>query len=247
MKSPGYFSLGPTGRLAGKAAAVAFLIAFGASNAFATSLGVNLIVNPGAELSSGAADFDTTVVPVGWVTTSNFSAVQDAAGGATDLNVADSAAIAGGSNYFAGGVNNDVSTASQTIAFADLASSADAGLLSFVLSGYLGGFTTQADSIQLAASFLDAANTVLSTSTIGPVSNVDRNNESQLLLRTTGLTAVPLGARSLNLVLTSTRAEGSYNDGMLIICPSSFRKANQLSRRRRRNPLRCRNRPASRS
>jgi hypothetical protein len=173
---------------------------------------VNLIVNPGADLSAGAPNFSATAVPAGWVTTSNFSAVQYAAGGASDLNTADSVAIGGGVNYFAGGPNTALSTASQNIAFDDLAASVDAGILSFVFSGYLGGFDTQGDNMSVRATFLNASSATLLTATLGPVSDTDRANLSQLLFRTTGA-AVPVGARSVDILLTATRLEGAYNDG----------------------------------
>ncbi len=213
MKSGAYFPSRLARRLTGLVCAGAFLTAAGASEALATPIGVNLIVNPGAEGSAGAADYSTTLAPVGWVTTSNFSVVQYAAGGPADLNTAASSAIGGGNNYFAGGPDNGQSTASQSILFPDLASSIDSGMLGFVLSGYLGGWASQADTIQVTANFLSGANTVLLSSTIGPVSSADRGGNSELLFRTTDITAVPIGARSLNILLTSTRLDGAYNDG----------------------------------
>ena len=158
----------------------------GAAPSWATPIGMNLILNPGAELGLGAADFFTTVVPPNWTTTSNFSAVQYAAGGAGELNPTDSVAIGGGNNYFAGGPDNALSTALQVIDFSDLASDVDAGLLQFVLSGYIGGFNGQDDNLLVQAAFRDASNSVLSTFSIGPVFDEDRNFESQLLLLSTG-------------------------------------------------------------
>src|ERR1700730_13334860 len=109
------------------------------SRVSAPALNTNLIVNPGAEASAGAASFPTTSPPSGWTTTSNMTAVQYAIGGASDLNNRASTAINGGNNYFAGGPNNSSSSASQTINLAGLATSIDAGRLQGVLSGYLGG------------------------------------------------------------------------------------------------------------
>jgi hypothetical protein len=199
-------------RLCG-AGAVAFLMIAGSADIFATPLGVNLIDNPGAELGASAANYTSIVAPSGkWVTTGNFSAVQYAAGASVDLNTDDSRAIGGGNSFFAGGPNNALSTASQNISFADLASSVDTGMISFVLSGYLGGWSVQLDNMRVGATFLNAANATLLTSLIGPVSNGDRGNVSELLYREIG-GIVPVGARSVTIVMTSTWFETGYNDG----------------------------------
>jgi hypothetical protein len=196
--------------LAGFAAFVLFCCA---ETSWATSIGVNLILNPGAESGLGAADYNSTVPPSDWTTTSNFSAVQYNFGTLTDLNAADSTAIGGGNNYFAGGPDNAVSTATQVIAFNDLASDVDAGLLQFLLSGYFGGWFDQDDNLVVQAIFRDASSAVLSVASIGPVSAADRSFESQLLFRSTGPAFVPVGARSADILLTSTRTVGVYNDG----------------------------------
>jgi hypothetical protein len=196
------------------AAVVAFLMIGGSASSFATPLGANIILNPDAELDAGAADFTSRVVPTDWISTSNFSAVQYAAVGPSDsLRPANSAAIHGGSSYFAGGPSNAQSTASQTILFADLASSVDTGMIAFVLSGYLGGYDGQADNMRVGATFLNASNAILLTSSLGPITNGDRGGVSQLLFATTGMTAVPRGARSVTITLTSVRSAGDYNDG----------------------------------
>jgi hypothetical protein len=203
-----------TPRLMVVAGAVAFLITAGSSAVFATPLGANLIVNPGAELGTGAADWTTTVAPTGWRTTSNFSAVQYAAPGVPDsLHPADSTAIGGGNNYFAGGPNDTSATASQDVPFADLATSVDRGMISFILSGYLGGYDGQADNMRIALTFLNAANAVLSTVNIGPIDG--SRLVSQLLPFTTDRTGtiVPIGARSATITLTAARLAGDYNDG----------------------------------
>ena len=202
-----------TRRLTRVAAVVIFLLTAGSVSSFATPLGVNLIVNPGAELGASAANYVSVVAPSGWTTTSNFSAVQYAAGGVNDLNTISSSLIGGGNNFFAGGPDTGVSTASQNISIADLASTVDSGMIAFVLSGYLGGFDTQPDNLSVGATFLNAANAVLSSSKIGPVSNADRQGNSRLLLVTTGATLVPVGARVVQISMTATRLEGTYNDG----------------------------------
>jgi Ca2+-binding RTX toxin-like protein len=80
------------------------------------------------------------------------------------------------------------------------------------LSAFLGGFSIQTDDFTVVANFLDASGTVIGSVSIGPVSNTDRDNISQLLFRNTTV-AIPVGARSADVVLESRRFGGSYNDG----------------------------------
>ncbi|MEP7305088.1 MAG: PEP-CTERM sorting domain-containing protein [Acidobacteriota bacterium] len=193
--------------------AAALATAAGASSASATPLGINLIVNPGAENGAGATNFSSAVVvPTGWITTSNFSAVQYAVGGPADLNTSDAAAILGGLNYFSGGPANGLSTATQEISFDDLAADVDAGKVSFLLSGYLGGWGAQGDAMSVKATFLNEANGILLSSILGPLATTSRGGLSQLLFATSGLNSVPTGARSVTIAMTATRTEGAYND-----------------------------------
>jgi hypothetical protein len=192
------------------AAGLSVLVAMPAS---ATPLFSNLIFNPGAEANVGAANFTTTVAPAGWSTSSNFSAVQYAVGGPNDLNAADSAALGGGANYFAGGPNNGLATASQTLIIADLAASIDAGALTALFEALIGGWFTQNDNMVIQAIFRDAASVALLTMTLGPVDVTDRNLETTLLPRSASA-PVPVGTRSVDILMTSTRTTTtSYNDG----------------------------------
>ena len=102
------------------------------------------------------------------VSTPNMTAVQYAIGGASDLNNADSTAINGGNNYFAGGLNNLSFSASQTINLAGLATSIDAGHLQGVRSGYLDGFASPDDSTTLTAGFRNGAGASLGSDSSSP-------------------------------------------------------------------------------
>lgn len=105
-----------------------------------------------------------------------------------------------------------MSTGSQLIDLTIGASSINLGTVSFDLSAFLGGFSTQGDNAKLKVEFLNAASQLLASTTIGPVTNVERSNTTGLLFReTSGI--VPSGTRSARLVLTLTRTEGAYNDG----------------------------------
>lgn len=183
-----------------------------AGTAAATPLLSNLIVNGDAEASIGAASFAAVAAPSDWSTTGNFTAMLYSAGGPNDLNSAVSSAVSGGLNYFAGGPSNALSTARQSISIGDLAASIDAGDITAAFSALIGGFINQRDNMLVQALFLDASSTTLTTLTLGPVTPADRGNVSELLARSAN-TVVPVGTRSIDILMTSTRLDGDYNDG----------------------------------
>lgn len=179
-----------------------------------TPLNTNLVVNPGAEASTGASNFTSTAPLPGWTTTLNFTPVQYATGGTdnTLLNPTDSAAVQGGVNFFAGGPGGGTATASQTINFADLAAQVNTGNLFANLSGYLGGYLNQNDNTTLSATFRNSGGLALGTLTLGPVLPAARGNDTTLI-QNVGSTPIPIGSVSADIVLTATPFDGSYNDG----------------------------------
>ena len=170
----------------------------------------NLVQNPGGEADVGANDSNTTVAPQGWVTTGTFSAVRY---GAPDfLTTAFAAQIGGGSNFLSGGRNAPVSTATQVIDVSGSTTEIDAGGVQAKLSAYLGGYTSQKDAGMADAVFLSATDAQLGSVRVGPVGPTDRQGKTTLLVRSaTG--DVPKGTTKIKVVLTSTRADGTYNDG----------------------------------
>ncbi len=176
----------------------------------AGGLGSNLIVNGDAELDAGSSSGN--VVPVtGFTTTGEFTVVQYNAGGgfptATDPGPLDR-----GLNFFGGGPSSGSSSGSQLIDLGFGSSVIDAGAASFKLSAFLGGFASQGDNAVLTVQFEDALHAALGTASIGPVSNVDRGDQTGLLFReSAGL--VPVGSRFAAVNLQLTRTAGSYDDG----------------------------------
>ena len=178
----------------------------------------NLIVNGNAESGTGSSDSSTTApVPIpGWTTTPNITEhTYDPAGSAAFPDVNVSAAIGGGNQFFAGGpdssTDNTVETATQNIDVSAAATEMDAGKVAATLSADLGGFSTQGDNAAVTATFLNSAGGQLGTLTIGPVTAADRNNTTKLLRRSSSGTAPP-GTRTVRVVLTATKTDGSYND-----------------------------------
>ena len=84
--------------------------------------------------------------------------------------------------------------------------------LSYDLSGWLGGWTTQQDNALLYVSFLDAGSNEIGHADIGPIAPADRGNQTGLVLRqASGL--LPTGTTSLMFSLSMERIGGGDNDG----------------------------------
>jgi hypothetical protein len=176
----------------------------------------NLVVNGDAQTGT-AASGSSTVAPVpipGWRTTANLTEQLYDATSFPDATAA--AAIGGGTQFFAGGPpatgDNTNETASQDVDLSAAAAEIDAGGVTATLAAALGGFESQADAARVDATFLAADGRALGSVSVGPVTAEDRDGQTQLLARSaSGL--VPVSTRSVRVVITATRVEGSYNDG----------------------------------
>lgn len=174
--------------------------------------GQNLILNGDAEAGAGSPDgYASAGIIPGFNVFGDFNVVRYGAPGGFPL-LTDPGPVARGQNFFAGGNSNAYSSATQLIDVSSGAAHIDAGSATFDLSAFLGGFSSQGDYATLTATFLNAGNGALGNASVGPVSNLDRSNQTGLLLRdTTGF--VPVGTRSIQVSLEMTRLAGSYNDG----------------------------------
>lgn len=180
----------------------------------------NLFENPGAETGPASPDGQTVVPVPGWMTSGNFTVVGYGTPGEFPTG-SDPGPPNRGSNFFAGGPNNASSTASQMYeASQQDAFEIDLGYVSFTMTGYLGGFADEEDHAVVAVIYKDAQGEILSSATIGPVTAADRNNRTGLLLDYVD-GSVPVGTRRVELILTMTRVDGSYNnafaDGLSIV------------------------------
>src|SRR5512132_3895218 len=171
----------------------------------------NLVVNPGAEAAAGAADSSTQVPIPAWSVESTFTAVQYGAPGGF-LTAADSAALGGGANFFAGGPGGAVSAATQVIDVSGAGAEIDAGKVAATLSAQLGGYATQTDHAAVTATFLTPEGNLAGSVTLPPVSVTDRNSVTGLVARSSS-GAVPPGTRQVSIRIQATRDSGSYNDG----------------------------------
>jgi hypothetical protein len=201
---------------------VAAALAFSAGLSFlaildanAAPYGVNLIVNGNAEQGPSSSTGDPlpgpTPVP-GWVVSSAFTVVPyNAPGGFPVLGGPgpSDASV----QFFAGG-NAAVSTATQQIDLTANAADINAGLVTFDLAGWFGGYQTDDDNAVLSVEFYNGP-TKLNTAVIGGFKAVDRNNQTGLFLD--GLTGLPMPVNTTRLVLTLTmtrlNSSGNFNDG----------------------------------
>lgn len=194
----------------------------------AATLGQNLIVNGDAEQGLGdpVGNAVGTAIPVipGWTPTGSFSVLQYGASGFEFTNLmgqqvrvsglpdaASPGPVARGNNFFYGGGERASSSATQTIDLSNLSQTIDAGLLTFRLSGWLGGYQTDQDSASAIVSFLSASGTVLGSSSITAPTPDQRNNTTGLFFQSVdGL--VPVGTRQANVLLNMNYTRGRVND-----------------------------------
>jgi hypothetical protein len=196
------------GRLVAGVAAALLLVVVPAD---AVVPGGNLLVNPGAEAGPGAADSSTQLPLPGWTVESTFTAVKYGTSGFPTL--ADSTALGGGVNFFAGG-NSLASAATQVVDLSGAAAEIDAGKVTATLSALLGGFATQTDRATVTATFLTPEGNQSGSVTLPAVAPADRNSVTALVARTAS-GPVPLGTRRVSVRIDATRDEGSYNDGYI--------------------------------
>jgi hypothetical protein len=173
----------------------------------------NLIVNGNAESGSASTDGNTPAYPnaPGWTLTGNFLVIS------YDFDVGwpsstDPGSPTRGSNLFIGGYGRANSSAVQSIDVSEGAAAIDANSVNYSLSGWLGGYDSESDNAKLTITFRNANGTAIGTASIGPVSKVDRASITSMLLRKTE-GSVPVGTRTIDVLLQMTYATGVYNDG----------------------------------
>ena len=172
-------------------------------------LGVNLIFNGDAEYGRGRDRADDNAGIGGWTDTGAMTVIRyDAQEGFPD---ADSPGPPHrGNNFFCGGAARETEIA-QVIDVANLAAAIDAGLVSWELSGWFGGFAGQRDLASLTATFLDSHGGELGRARIGHVTAPDRAGVTGLQRRSAG-GALPPATRRIAVRLFAEAGSG-LNDG----------------------------------
>jgi subtilase family serine protease len=183
-----------------------------AKSAALCPLGINLIVNGDAEADPTATGdgFENLDVSAWENETGEFTLARYNAPSGFPTSTDPGPANRGTFMFVAGFA--EISSGSQVIDLSDCSSQIDGGALQFDLGGFLGGFVAQNDSPSVFLTFKNGAQATLGTATIGPVTGVERNNVTGLIERKS-VGAVPVGTRSVEVVLQTTRRQGVYNDG----------------------------------
>ncbi|MCX2932002.1 phosphoesterase [Mycobacterium sp. CVI_P3] len=176
----------------------------------------NLLVNPGAELGDAAGLGNSTVSVPGWTATGVPTVVQYGElrnSWPIGLSFAwpnlppflsfpgTNAAPPNGGNQFFGGGNVASSALSQSVDLSDASAEIDGGAVAFNLSGYLGGYLLDPSFATVKVTFLDQNQLYLGSSTIGPVTNLERWGLTGFRQRTS-VGTIPVGTRSAEVTLT---------------------------------------------
>jgi hypothetical protein len=167
----------------------------------AAGYGSNLIVNGDAE--SGMA---------GWTTYAGVDTFSAEAYGDNWVLPTEPGPVNRGLNLFVGGSGVSYGAAFQDASLSSFAADVSRGGVGYTLSGWLGGWLQQDDNAKISVRFLDTANTLLSTATLGPVTPAQRSGVTGLFFVTMSGT-VPAAARTAEFVLEMTRLNGGDNDG----------------------------------
>lgn len=175
------------------------------------NIGPSLLVNGSADVAAGSPD-GAQVVPIpGWTTTGNFTANSWDIGDPAFLQRSDVGPPDRGANYFAGGPNNPLSTATQAVELG-LSDAQIAAGATYQLSAWLGGFAEQGDNMTVGVEFLTSSGASVGTATIGPTTNFERHDQTSLIYQAT-IAGIPRGAVKAVITMTATRVSGAYNDG----------------------------------
>jgi hypothetical protein len=198
--------------LAAFAPAVAQAASHPAAGAKAKAKVVNLIQDPGAERAKPDSDGGKVKVP-GWKPAkgSQFTAVAYGAAGGFPASSSPGPKHRG-KNFFAGGPSGNTSGATQSDSLKADAKLIASGHAKFQLSGWLGGFSSQADHATLTVTWITAKGKALGHTTIGPVTPTQRHNVTGMLHRSKSGT-VPKGAAHAVVTLHMVRVDGEYIDG----------------------------------
>ncbi|MBL9169113.1 MAG: hypothetical protein JNN07_15340 [Verrucomicrobiales bacterium] len=185
--------------------------------------GENLLPHGDAEGLVGASGYSVATLP-GWTLTGNLQVVRwDTEGGFPVLD--GSGPGDPGVNFFAGGDQAEVSTATIRIDLSGAPASSGDGP-EMELSGWFGGYGFQDDTATLTATFLDPAGAALGSFRVGGFTGVQRQNRTRLLYDSTAFT-MPASARQVELTLELRRYQGNYNDGYADNLRLAFRQPSE--------------------
>lgn len=178
---------------------------------------IELLVNGDAEASVGG-DGTTTVAAPSWVVGSStsdcsvcpscvavgFTVTQYGSSGNFLPQPSTPGPLDRGSNFFCGGEATGSTSASQWRDLANYQAALSTGSVTCRLSAWMGGSLGQPDHASVKAIFYDQAFTALAAVQVGPVTNVDRMDETKLISRA-AVTTVPASARWVEVRIEMAR------------------------------------------
>lgn len=168
-----------------------------------TPLDFNITVNSGAEAAQGGTG---QVVPIPlWKTSSSMTAVKYGTPGFPSK--ADAKAVNGEVNLFYCGANTAELAARQRVGIRGRAALIDGGGLSLDLTVRIGSTTTDGDAGRMIVRYLDGAGGV-----IGELQTATVAATGGRMPRIKASGAVPVGTRTLVVILTGTGAAGTNCD-----------------------------------
>ncbi len=169
------------------------------------------VANPGAETGGCSATGAGPANVQGWTVTAQPQQVCYGASGFPTTAQGPAAPASPGNAFFGGG-DDASATMTQTVSVSSQSGFIATGGEPYDLSAWLGGYSSQADSAGLQATFLNSSGTSLGTASLAPVTPAQRGNSTKLLPESATGT-VPAGTVSVRFTLTFTRAAGTFNDG----------------------------------
>lgn len=186
---------------------------------------IELVINGDAEAAAGG-DGTTTVAAPSWTVGSTvsdcnacpicvpvgFTVAHYGASGNFLPQPSTPGPLERGSNFFCGGEVTGATSASQWKDLASYQSALSTGAVKCSLSAWLGGSLDQPDHAWVEATFYDQAMTALTAVQVGPVTNVDRTDLTQLLFRDAVIT-VPATARWVEVRIEMRRFVPCFLNG----------------------------------
>jgi Phosphoesterase family len=172
--------------------------------------GVNLLLNPSAEIGScTTSGYDAMTIP-GWTVITG--SPDSVCYGAVDFpRVGSPGPEDAGRALFAGGASGNA-IMTQQVSLKSAAALINTDEVEFAFSGWLGGFAGQNDRVRLDLEFDDREGQVLANVDLGPVTNTDRHSVTELTLqRQTGM--IPPGATTASVTMSFQWTAGDTTDG----------------------------------
>ena len=113
-----------------------------------------------------------------------------------------------GRNFFMG---YKACTITQKVSVADLSYKINRGKIAYVLSGWIGGWETHEDNLEITASFLDYSGQVIDSAHIGPVTAEERNYQT-CFVEQSEKGILPPGVQEIMITLKTTYMDGGTAD-----------------------------------